>query len=85
MALETITREEFDQRLDAANTQHTKELQQIEEKQENVEQLLSYYEHTLDDIERELKSSSKSLQYPSLLRKRLNELAEKTLSVAASV
>ena len=42
MALETITREEFDQRLDAANTQHTKELQQIEEKQENVEQLLSY-------------------------------------------
>lgn len=86
MALETITREEFDKRLDAANARHAQELQQMEEQQAKAEQLLSHYERVLSEIETELDEAGKeSPVYSALLRKRLTELAEKTASVAASI
>lgn len=86
MALDTITREEFDKRLDAANARHAQELQLMEEQQAKAEQLLSYYECTLSEIEVELENTGKeSPAYPAQLRKRLTELAEKTASVAAAL
>ena len=48
---ETITREEFDRRLDDFNERRGQELQQIEAKQRQVEALLTRYEQTLDEIE----------------------------------
>jgi hypothetical protein len=85
MALEAITREEFDKRVDAANERRVQELQQMEEQQAKAEQLLSYYEHALDEIEAELAAAGETAPLPVLLRKRLNELAERTAKVAASV
>lgn len=82
---ETITREEFDKRLDEINERRRNELQQKEEEQARVEQLLLRYEHALDEIEAELGSSTESPSYPALLRKRLQELANKTAEVAASL
>lgn len=81
----TISRAEFDKRLgDSIDRQH-KELQQKEEEQARVEQLLTSYEHTLDEIEAELRSSDEPLAHPMLLRKRLEELARKTAEVATTL
>src|SRR5258708_38581468 len=82
---ETITREEFDKRVDESNARRRNELQQREEEQERVEQLLTRYEHTLDEIEAELRSRDEPPSYPARLRKRLEELARKTAEVAASL
>jgi ABC-type transporter Mla subunit MlaD len=85
MPLETITREEFDRRLDAANERLRLKVDEIEEQQSKAEQLLSRYERALDEIEAELESADDSVRRPARLRKRLNELAEQTARVAASV
>lgn len=86
MALETITREEFDKRLDAANARRAQELKQMEEQLAEAEHLLSYYEHKLSGIETDLeKAKEESPAYSARLRERLTELAEKTASVAASL
>jgi hypothetical protein len=82
---ETITREEFDRRLDECNEQRRKELQQSEAEQAQIEQLLTRYENTLDEIEAELRSEDEPLAYPALIRKRLEELARKTTEVATSL
>jgi DNA-binding MarR family transcriptional regulator len=81
----TITRAEFDKRLDESNERRCKELQQTEEDQARVEQLLTHYENTLDEIESELRSNDEPPSYPILLRKRLEELARKTAEVATSL
>lgn len=60
MALDTISPEEFGHRLDAANERRAQELQAMEEQQAKVKQLLSYYEHTLDEIEAELNVSKET-------------------------
>jgi multidrug resistance efflux pump len=57
VALQTITREEFDRRLDAANAQRTQEIETLEQQQREAEKLLAQYEHTLDEIEAELDSA----------------------------
>ena len=84
MTLETITREEFDKRLDAANARRSEELQTLETKQAMVEQTLAHYERTLREIEITLNSNVESAPLPPL-RKRLQELAERTALLAASV
>lgn len=56
--LETITREEFDQLLDAHNEQMRLEVQQKEAELARVEQLLTYYETTLDEMEMRLNSEA---------------------------
>ena len=58
MALETISHEEFDKRLDAANKRRTQELQAIEEEQMRAAQLLSYYEEALTELEAALDSKA---------------------------
>lgn len=79
-----VSREEFDQRLTAANVQRSTQLDAVEAHQTRVEQLLSIYERTLDKMEIEL-TAGETLRYPTRLRRRLTELAEKTALVAASV
>lgn len=83
--LETITREEFDRRLDACNERMRLELQQKEAELAQVEQLVTYYEQTLDEIETRLTSNDESSSYTTALRKRLQELAIKTTEMAASL
>ena len=56
-AWDTITREEFDKRLDESNERRRQELQKQEEEQARIEQLLAHYENTLDEIEAELCSN----------------------------
>jgi len=61
------------------------EVEAKESKQNQIEQLLTHYEQTLDDIEARLHSD----QYISIpliaIRKRLQELAAKTTEMAASL
>ena len=85
MATETITREEFDKRLDAVNEQRARELQAMEEQQAAVEQLLARYERSLDEIEARLEKTEEPVSPPAFLRRRLNELAEKTAALATSL
>lgn len=51
MALVTVTREEFDQRLEAANARRAQELQQMGNRQAKTKPLLSHSERTLSEIE----------------------------------
>lgn len=83
--LDTITREEFDRRLDAYNERMRQELLHKESELNRVEQLLTHYEQTLDDIESSLRSEVATPSYAARLRKRLQELAIKTAEVAASL
>lgn len=82
---DAIDLEEFDRRLDASNAQKQLELDRQEAKLAQVEQLLTYYENALDEIEAGMKSVEKTLAYPAALRKRLTELAAKTTEMAASL
>ena len=82
---DTISREEFDKRLDESNERQRTELQQRAEEQAQIEQLLTRYEHTLDEIEVELSTNDDSLSYPVLIRKRLEEPARKTIEVATTL
>lgn len=83
--LDTITREEFDRRLDAYNERMRRELLEKEAELAQVEQLLTQYENTLDEIEARLDSREELPPYPAVLRKRLQELAVKTAEMAASL
>jgi hypothetical protein len=83
--LDTITREEFDRRLDAYNERMRLELQQKEAELAQVEQLLTQYENMLDEIEARSNSREETPSYPAVLRKRLQELAVKTAEMAASL
>lgn len=85
MELETITREEFDKRLDASNERLRQQVETIQQEQEKMERLLAFYEGELKDIEAELNSEDKTRLYSTLLRQRLHQLAEKTAQVAALV
>jgi hypothetical protein len=82
---DTISREEFDKRLDESNERQRRELQQRAEEQAQIEQLLTRYEHTLDEIEAELSANPEPLSYPTLIRTRLEELARKTAEVATTL
>ena len=82
---ETISREEFDKRLDEFNERQARELRQAEDEQMRIEQLLKQYEHTLDEIEAKLRSNDEPPSRSMLLRKRLQELARKTAEMAASL
>ncbi len=55
--LDTITREEFDRRLDAYNERRHNELQRIEAQQAQVGSVLAHYEQMLDEIEAGLATS----------------------------
>ncbi len=85
MATETITREEFDKRLEAVNEQRAQELQAKEEQQAAVEQLLARYERSLDEIEARLEDTEEPVSHRAVLRKRLSELAQKTAALATSL
>ena len=85
MAAETITREEFDKRLDAVNERRARELQEMEEQQATVEQLLSRYERSLDEIEARLDDTEEPVSHSAFLRRRLKELAAKTAALATSL
>ena len=81
----TITREEFDKRLDESNEQHRIGLRQREDEQVRVEQLLLRYENTLDEVEAELRLKDDPLSHKAVLRKRLEELARKTTDLATTL
>ena len=83
--LDTITREEFDRRLDAHTERMRLEIQQKEAELAQVEQLLIHFENMLDEIETRLDGSEETSPYPAVLRKRLYELAIKTTEMAASL
>lgn len=83
--LDTIDLEEFNRRLDANNERKQIELDRQEAKLAQVEQLLTRYENALDEIEAGMQSVEKTSAYPTVLRKRLNELAAKTTEMAASL
>lgn len=86
--LDMITREEFDRRLDAYNERMQLEVQQKETELAQLEQLLTYYEQALDEVEARLNAKPEAeepFSYPALLRKRLQELAIKTTEMAASL
>jgi hypothetical protein len=85
MSGDTITREEFDARLNAANAHRERELRRMEDQLAQTENLLSYYEGILAEIEGQLDGPVESIPHPALLRQRLNELAERTARVAAAV
>ena len=82
-AQNTITRAEFDRRLNALNYQREEELQRIEAKQEQVEAVLTHYEQMLGEIEASLDTKDKLPSQTAHLRARLQELATKTAEVAA--
>lgn len=82
---ETISREEFDRRLVESNERWSAELQRRDAEQVRVERLLSGYENTLDEVEEALRSTDHPRSYPTLLRKRLEELARRTAEVATSL
>jgi predicted nucleic acid-binding Zn-ribbon protein len=83
--LDTITREEFDRRLEAHNARMQQELQKKEVELLEMEQLLSQYENALDEIEARLDSQEVTPNYPATLRQRLQELALKTTQMASSL
>lgn len=83
--LDTITREEFDRRLDAHNERMRLELEQKEAELARVEQLLTHYEQTLSEMEMGLHTTEQAPAYPITLRKKLRELAAKTVEMAASL
>ena len=82
---ETITLAEFNKRFDASNARRQQELDQREEEQARVELLLTQYECALDAIEAEQAAHDALPSYSALLRTRLQELANKTAEVAASL
>ena len=83
--LEIISREEFDRRLDADNERTRLEALRKGAELEKLEQLLSQYENTLNEIEARLESRVVQPTFPSVLRNRLQELALKTAEMAASL
>lgn len=83
--LDSIDLEEFNRRLDANNERKRMELGRREAKLDQVEQLLSYYDITLEEIEAEMHSKENVSVYPNVLRQRLQELAAKTTEMAASL
>ena len=83
--LDAIDLVEFNHRLDANNDHKQMELNRREAKLDQVEQLLSYYEVALDEIEASIATKEKVFAYPNSLRLRLQELAEKTTEIAASL
>ena len=83
--LDAIDLVEFNRRLDVNNEHKQMELGRREAKLDQVEQLLSYYEVALDEIEADMATKEKVFAYPNSLRLRLQELAEKTTEMAASL
>lgn len=83
--LETINRAEFDKHLDENNERRQNELQLREEEQARIEQLITRYELTLDEMEAALSSKDEPSIYPTLIRNRLQELAIKTAEMATSL
>jgi hypothetical protein len=80
---ETISREEFDLRLDSLNQQRNAELQQRDLEQIRIEELLARYEQTLDEIETAIEGKKEVPVYPVAIRKRLEELAARTAEMAS--
>lgn len=82
MALETITREEFDRRLEAANESLRREAETLTAQNEALAQLTARYQSALRELETQAKPSNES----SLrLRATLLQLAEQSVSLAASL
>ena len=83
--LQSISREEFDKRLDAFNERRATELRHEDDELTQIEQLLAQYERTLEEIEVRIRSNVGVPPHSMLLRKRLLELANKTAEMAASL
>ncbi|MBC7805552.1 MAG: hypothetical protein H7145_05320 [Akkermansiaceae bacterium] len=60
MALETITREEFDRRLEAANKRLHEEAETLTAQNEALAQLTTCYKDTLRELEAQAKPSNES-------------------------
>lgn len=82
MALETITREEFDRRLEASTEQMRQQRMVLEMQAAELENLINRYASVLERLEVEPEPEAKR---KNSLRALLTDLAERTSQVAASL
>ncbi len=81
-----ITREQFDERLDIANTRLRAERQAIEAQNAELKQLTARYEAALAELQNRMASSPDTTPAPTLdLRRSLLELAQRSVALAASL
>ena len=80
MRLKTITREEFDQRLDAANDRAEAELRQLEQENRLLQELIERYEF----LQMEQAQPAVNLR-ASELRRLLLQLADSSLEAAQAL
>lgn len=86
MALETITREEFDERLAQSTEQMRQKRLTLEAQATELEDLIGRYSSMLERLEAEAaEKAESSVERRSDLRSLLTELAERTSAVAASL
>ena len=90
MALETISREEFDRRLDKSTEQMRQKRLALEAQAEVMEDLIGRYASMLERLEAEAEAEAEAdanrfSEQRSKLRSLLTELAERTSAVAAAL
>ncbi|HZP83281.1 MAG TPA: hypothetical protein VFB21_16685 [Chthonomonadaceae bacterium] len=86
MALETITREEFDRRLEQSTERMRQQRLALETRAAELEDLIGRYASVLERIEAEAGQESDTfLERREELRNLLTELAARTSAVAASL
>jgi hypothetical protein len=86
MALETITREEFDRRLEQSTERMRQQRLALEERTAELEDLIGRYASVLERLEAEFEPETDAFsKRREELRHLLTELAERTSSVAAAL
>ncbi len=86
MALETITRAEFDERLTQSTEQMRQKCLTLEAQAAELEDLIGRYSSMLERLEAEAEETSEaSVERRNDLRSLLTDLAERTSAVAASL
>lgn len=86
MALETITREEFDRRLEQSTERMRQQRLALEARAAELEDLIGRYASVLERLEAEVgQESDTSQEGREELRSLLTELAARTSAVAASL
>jgi BMFP domain-containing protein YqiC len=86
MALDTITREEFDQRLEQSTERMRQKRLALEARVAELEDLIGQYSSVLERLEAESEQATDiTSERRNDLRNLLTELAERTTAVAASL
>ncbi len=85
MELETISREEFDRRLEQSTEQMRLRRLVLEQKASELEELIGRYSSVLERLKAQSRQDDSFSSQREELRKLLNELAERTTAVAAAL